>query len=96
MPKNIRPNLSYIVDEWPSPFVSRRENPTFTNKAISSNYMKNLDSLGLGPRGRIISGRRVLYPKHQLIEWLEERSIDLDKVEGKNPILVGIKKHKTK
>jgi len=34
----------------------------------------NEDSMGTGPKERIICGRVVGYPRHALIEWLKSRT----------------------
>jgi hypothetical protein len=59
---------------WPSPVVARVEIERFTGGLISAKYMANLDSLGLGPPGRITCGRKVGYPAESLIEWLRDRA----------------------
>jgi predicted DNA-binding transcriptional regulator AlpA len=41
---------------------------------ISPRTMANEDSLGRGPKEKIMTGRVVGYPRSALIEWLRERS----------------------
>ena len=41
---------------------------------IAPRTLANEDSLGTGPREKIMVGRVVGYPRAALIEWLKERS----------------------
>ena len=41
-------------------------------------YMANLDSEGRGPEGRLLVGRKVVYPRAQLIQWLREQSTSVE------------------
>ena len=59
---------------WPSAVVARVEVGRFTGGLMSSKYMANLDSAGLGPKGRITCGRKVGYPVNDLVAWLRARS----------------------
>jgi len=63
--------FSNMAERWPSSMVARTEIERFTGGLLSEKYIANLDSRGLGPRGRIRCGRKVAYPVDQLIEWLE-------------------------
>ena len=67
-------NFKELADRWPSAWVSRQQIGTFTGGTISEKYAANLDSRGLGPKGRIRVGRKIAYPVTSLIEWLENRS----------------------
>jgi hypothetical protein len=69
-----KPNLKELADRWPSAWVARQEVGRFTGGAISEKYQANLDSLGLGPEGRIRCGRMIVYPIDSYIRWLESRS----------------------
>lgn len=69
-----RADLSNLKKSWPSPFVARQEIKKFSGGIMSVKYIANLDSQGLGPRGRIKIGRKVAYPVDALVEWLESRS----------------------
>jgi hypothetical protein len=75
----MKADLSGMSKKWPSSEVARQEVPKFTGGAISEKYLANLDSQGLGPKGRYKLGRRVVYPVSSLIEWLENRSQVLEK-----------------
>ena len=75
----IKVTLRSLADRWPSPFVARQEIKTFSGGIISEKYIANLDCQGAGPPGRIRCGRKVAYPVNELIEWLEGRSVSLDK-----------------
>lgn len=67
-------DLSALAEKWSSAFVARSEIGKFTGGLISSGYLANLDSLGLGPKGRIRVGRRVAYPVSEIVKWLEARA----------------------
>ncbi|MBA4419271.1 MAG: hypothetical protein C0392_15405 [Syntrophus sp. (in: bacteria)] len=41
---------------------------------IAPRTVANCDSLGTGPKKKIMVGRVVGYPRAALIEWLQERS----------------------
>ncbi|MGA3085434.1 MAG: hypothetical protein ABSE95_11650 [Thermodesulfobacteriota bacterium] len=66
--------LISMAAKWPSSFVSRQEVGHFTGGIISEKYLANLDSRGLGPKGRIRVGRKIAYPVTELVAWLEGRS----------------------
>ena len=67
-------NFKELAARWPSAWVSRQEIGTFTGGVVSEKYAANLDSRGLGPKGRIRVGRKIAYPVAELISWLEGRS----------------------
>ena len=60
--------------KWDWPVVARTAMNRFSGDMISSKYMANLDSMGLGPK-RITCGRKVGYPVRDLVKWMRERSI---------------------
>lgn len=62
-----------LLAELP-PFVARVEVPRLTGGAISVRGLANLDYRGQGPSGRMVIGRRVVYPRESLVNWLRERS----------------------
>jgi len=63
-----------MVDNWPSPVVARTEIQIFTGGLMTEKYQANLDSAGLGPKGRIRCGRKICYPVRPYVEWLQARS----------------------
>jgi len=63
-----------MVDNWPSPVVARTEIQIFTGGLMTEKYQANLDSAGLGPKGRIRCGRKIGYPVQKYADWLEARS----------------------
>jgi hypothetical protein len=67
-------DLKDLADRWPSAYVSRQEVRKFTGGIISEKSLANLDSQGLGPAGRLRSGRKIAYSVSSLIEWLESRT----------------------
>jgi hypothetical protein len=67
-----------LAERWKSAWVSRQEIGSFTGGVISEKYLANLDSRGLGPKGRIRCGRKICYPVDSLIVWLEGRASRLN------------------
>jgi hypothetical protein len=67
-------DLKALADRWPSAYVSRQEVRKFSGGIISEKSLANLDSLGLGPAGRLRIGRKIAYSVPSLIEWLESRT----------------------
>lgn len=62
-----------MADKWPSAIVARTEVDKFSGGMMSSKYIANLDSQGVGPV-RVQVGRKVGYPVQHLVRWLRERS----------------------
>lgn len=62
-----------LIESWPSPIVARAEVGRFTGGLLHPRTVANLDSLGLGPAGKITVGRRVAYDRDALAMWLESR-----------------------
>jgi hypothetical protein len=69
-----KPDLKTLSKKWPSAWVARQEVDRFTGGIISEKYIANLDSRGMGPKGRIRVGRKIAYPVDCLVTWLESRS----------------------
>jgi hypothetical protein len=70
----LKPEYQRLGERWKSAWVSRQEIGSFTGGVVSEKYMANLDSRGLGPKGRIRVGRKIAYPVTELVAWLEGRS----------------------
>jgi hypothetical protein len=70
----VKPDLSKLVRRWDSPYVARHEVGRFSGGLLNSKYLANLDSLGIGPEGKIKIGRKVAYDTEQLVKWMEERA----------------------
>jgi len=75
----MKADLSKMGEGWGSSHVARQEIKKFSGGSMSEKYLANLDSQGLGPKGRIKIGRRVVYSVASLIEWLENRSQIVEK-----------------
>ena len=73
-----RPDLSALADSWQSPLIARDNVERFTGGIITQKYIANLDSRGLGPKGRVKIGRKIAYPVKQFLTWLESRAEALD------------------
>lgn len=76
--KDKKPDLSALAVKWQSAYVSRSQIYAFSGGIITSKSMANLDSLGLGPAGRIRISRRICYSVDSLIAWLENRATRLN------------------
>lgn len=62
-------DLSILLKTLP-PVIARKDLNVYLGGLISSGYMANLDSKGLGPKS-VKSGRRVAYIREDLVAWLE-------------------------
>lgn len=65
--------LQNTAVQWPSNYVARTEIKRFTGGALSTGHLANLDSQGTGPTGAFSIGRKIVYPKDQLTDWLISR-----------------------
>lgn len=61
--------LSVLERNLP-PVIARKDIKLYLSGLISSGYLANLDSKGLGPKA-ITTKRRVAYLREDLIAWLE-------------------------
>jgi len=69
-----KPDFASLDKKWPSSYVWRQESYKFSGGIINARTLANLDSKGIGPKGRIRIGRKIAYPVQSMIEWLEGRS----------------------
>ncbi|XCN72849.1 MAG: hypothetical protein Q3M24_21605 [Candidatus Electrothrix aestuarii] len=68
-------DLSAFAEKWPSAFVERSKLSEFSGGVLNGRTMANLDSKGTGIKGRVkIGDRKVIYPVHEVISWLEARA----------------------
>jgi hypothetical protein len=72
--KVVRAAFQQMVEKWPSSVVARTEVERFTGGAIKEKYLANLDCQGKGPKGRVRLGRKIIYPVHEFLAWLESRA----------------------
>lgn len=63
-----------MARQWGAPVVARAEVGRFSGGGLSAKYLANCDSLGTGPKGRFMIGRRVVYPVNELVLWLKTHS----------------------
>jgi hypothetical protein len=66
-----------LAQKWPSTYVARCQIESFTGDMVSRGTLANADSEWKGPASRIRMGRKIGYPVDALIEWLEERTVEL-------------------
>lgn len=62
-----------FVKNWNSPIVLRGHVNKFSGGLLNPRTLANLDSLGKGPKKRIIYSNKIAYPTEVLASWLEER-----------------------
>jgi hypothetical protein len=55
------------------PIVARQSIGKLTGGIIQPGTCANLDCLGLGPEGRFLIGKKVVYPRDAFLKWLEAR-----------------------
>lgn len=68
--------LKDLFDRWQAnlpPAFGRTSIDQLFPGIITSKTIANLDSLGLGPKGRYTQGRKVLYEKEAFLDWLRDR-----------------------
>jgi len=74
----VRENVDFsILNEKLPPIISRDHVERLLGGVISAKHLANLDSLGKGPK-RMRIGRKVAYRTDDLLNWLSERSTDLN------------------
>ena len=61
-----------MARSWKSEIVSRTAIGEFSGGLLTTGYMQNLDSDNQGP-AKIRFGRKIAYPKVELIQWLKGR-----------------------
>lgn len=66
-------NFDELVDAWGAPIVARTQVAKFSGGLLNPRTMANLDSLGLGPEGKIMVGGKVAYITRGLVEWMRQR-----------------------
>lgn len=71
-----------MARQWGSPVVARADVGRFSGGGLSGKFLANQDSLGQGPKGRFMIGRRVVYPTAELVYWLKAHSKPADKNRG--------------
>ena len=64
--------LKKLLDILPE-LVPRSAITVYLGKTISPRYLANLDCSGKGPK-KVKIGKKVVYPKDELIDWLIARS----------------------
>jgi hypothetical protein len=64
--------LTAVSESWPE-LIARGDIAKISGGAYSSRTMANLDCLGKGPKGAFRLGKKVLYPKQALLDWLLSR-----------------------
>jgi predicted DNA-binding transcriptional regulator AlpA len=69
-------DLSNLQDKLP-PMIARDHVEQLLGGVISAKRLANLDSLGEGPK-RMRIGKKVVYRTEDLLEWLEQRSKELN------------------
>ena len=69
-------DLSDLIPKLP-PMISRDHVETVLGGVVSSKTLANMDSLGTGPK-RMRSGRKIVYRTEDLLEWLSNRTINLN------------------
>lgn len=73
-----------MLNSWPAEIVARSEVAKFTGGALNPRTLANLDSLGKGPEGRFKMGRKNVYDKQALVDWLVSRTISMAKKRAQN------------
>ena len=62
-----------MKDRWPSAVVAQIMVGEFSGGLLNPRTLANLNSLGMGPKGKYRIGRKVFYDLDKLVEWLRDR-----------------------
>ncbi len=54
--------------------IPRKKIANYFGGLLDPRSMANMDCRGVGPSGRVIVGRDVVYPKIELLIWLQNRT----------------------
>jgi hypothetical protein len=65
--------VKQMVEAWGSPIVARKAAGRFSGDVISPRWLANADSQGIGPEGKFLVGRKVVYPARALAEWIVQK-----------------------
>lgn len=65
--------LSTLEAQLP-PLIPRHRIGQFLGGLYSPGYLANLDSKGLGPKDRVLIGKKCCYTRESLIDWLRART----------------------
>ena len=60
-------------ENWKGEFLTREDLKTFSGNSFSVGHLANLDSRGEGPSGSFYFGRKRVYTKTAVAEWLISR-----------------------
>lgn len=85
--RDLTEDFRLLKEAWPSALVARDQVERFSGGIITSKYIRNLDSRGMGPAERIRTGRKISYNVDILISWLKDRSIKLERNDIKSDSL---------
>lgn len=64
--------MQKLEDKLPE-IVSRKAIRDFTGGIYTTAYLANMDALGTGPSEKFKIGKKVVYTKDSVIEWLKNR-----------------------
>ncbi len=70
-----KPDFSGIIKSNPSGFITRENLEEATGGLYKGRLAANHDCRGEGIAGRFKIGRKVAYPVHRVVEFLEQRAI---------------------
>lgn len=62
-----------------APYLSREEVSKLSGGIVNPKTLANLDCIGQGPAGAIRVGRKVAYPVEEVIRFLEDRAVPVER-----------------
>jgi len=74
MPNDYEAVIEKLSESWAPPVVARSSISEFTGGALQPGTLANFDSKGIGPDGAFLMAGKIVYPKHELVRWLKDRS----------------------
>ena len=71
-------NILLTLQSSLPPVFARKEISRLTGGLISPRHLANLDSAGLGPKGKVRVGRKIGYERDAFVSWMSERMQDVN------------------
>ncbi len=69
----LKPDFSQIIKNNPAGYILRSNLTKATGGLLHGRTMANLDSMGIGIKGRISIGRKVAYKVEAVVEYLQSK-----------------------
>lgn len=74
--------IKSLVESWPGAIVPRNRFHEFTSGAFKPGTLANHDCQHTGPKGRMLIGKVVCYPKAEAAVWVADQLRPLESAEA--------------